>query len=195
MASRSRGCRTTTVPENVTIMKKMLLLFGAALLVLSGCVRDTKNQKHTSGVPPHREYKPLEEYNLSLELSGNRTLKAGGKGRIEFILTNRDTKPVQLPDWYAHEEDNIVVYCQPWLPGMKDPDPDAWIAIDFDLHKPPFRYPLELLAGNRVAVAKHLPFVEKLSVTPGKERRYFIKAALTLTTVKVTSPVAAVAIR
>ncbi len=51
------------------------------------------------------------------------------------------------------------------------------------------------MPNNEVQIEKELPFVDSLVVSPDGERRYFIKAELNLKSVKVESPLAAVAIR
>ena len=53
----------------------------------------------------------------------------------------------------------------------------------------------ELLPGNRVSVTKELPFIEKLTVSPGAERRYFVKGELNLKSLRLSTPVAAIAVR
>jgi hypothetical protein len=44
-------------------------------------------------------------------------------------------------------------------------------------------------------ITKQLPFIDNLTVTPGNERRYFIKAELTLSSVKLSSKVSTVSVR
>lgn len=182
-------------------MKKTLSLLcrpAAALCLLlisaGGCVV-TETSKTALGTMPKENYPPIIRHRARLELAGSRQLIAGLPGSLTFTLTNGGTEPLKVPEWYSYEPDNVIVYCQPWLPGTNAPDELGWIPLSFDLHKPPVRYPLELLPGNRVSVTKELPFIEKLTVSPGAERRYFVKGELTLTSLKLSTPVAAIAVR
>lgn len=180
---------------------KTLNIFSAALAgaVIAaggiGCVNvHSEPPKSAIGRLPKDHYPPLERYRLELTVGGNRQMTAGKPGKISFILTNTDSETLRLEEWYSHEADNVLVLCQPWLPGTDTPDEDNWTPLTFDLHKPPVRYPLELFPGNRVTVTKDLDFIQNLVVSPGAERRYFIKGVLNLKSVSVSSPVVAIAV-
>ena len=175
----------------------LCLRTAAALLLIAvagGCVVEGTS-KTALGTVPKESYPPILHHRARLELSGSRQLVAGLPGTLTFTLTNGGNEPLKVPEWYSHEPDNVLVYCQPWLPGTNAPDEDGWIALTFDPHQPPVRYPLDLLPGNRVSVTKELPFIEKLTVSPGAERRYFVKGELNLKSLRISTPVAAIAVR
>ena len=172
-----------------------LLLAGVLTVMAAGCVNiHPEPPKSAIGTLPKEHYAPIERYRLELAVGGNRQMVAGRPGRLTFILTNTDTETLRLPEWYSYESDNVLVFCQPWLPGTNVPDEDNWTPLTFDLNKPPVRYPLELFPGNRVTVTKQLDFIRNLVVSPGAERRYFVKGVLNLKSVQVSSPVAAIAV-
>lgn len=174
----------------------LLAAAGIALMQTAGCVREVEKREElgVGVVAELPEYPQLARYKLSLQLVGSRTLTAGRPGRVTFSLRNTDDRPLRLVEWYANEPDNLLIYCQPWLPGTTEPDEGLWIPLSFDVKRPATRYPLEIVPGNNVLVTKELPFVEKLVVSPEGERRYFIKAVLNLHSVSAESPVAAIAV-
>lgn len=174
--------------------------FAAAALVLSlilaaGCVSETRKTKTALGTVPKETYPEIRRHRARLELVGSRQFAAGLPAALTFTLTNGSAETLKVPEWYSYEPDNVVVFCQPWFPGTNAPDESAWIELSFDPRQPPVRYPLELLPGNRVSITKELPFVEKLVVSPGAERRYFVKGELTLKSLRLSTPVAAIAVR
>ena len=171
----------------------LLAAAGIVLMQTAGCVREVEKREElgVGVVAELPEYPQLARYKLSLQLVGSRTLTAGRPGRVTFSLRNTDDRPLRLVEWYANEPDNLLIYCQPWLPGTTEPDEGLWIPLSFDVKRPATRYPLEIVPGNNVLVTKELPFVEKLVVSPEGERRYFIKAVLNLHSVSAESPVAA----
>ena len=174
----------------------LLAAAGIVLMQTAGCVREVEKREElgVGVVAELPEYPQLARYKLSLQLVGSRTLTAGRPGRVTFSLRNTDDRPLRLVEWYANEPDNLLIYCQPWLPGTTEPDEGLWIPLSFDVKHPATRYPLEIVPGNNVLVTKELPFVEKLVVSPEGERRYFIKAVLNLHSVSAESPVAAIAV-
>ena len=174
----------------------LLAAAGIVLMQTAGCVREVEKREElgVGVVAELPEYPQLARYKLSLQLVGSRTLTAGRPGRVTFSLRNTDDRPHRLVEWYANEPDNLLIYCQPWLPGTTEPDEGLWIPLSFDVKRPATRYPLEIVPGNNVLVTKELPFVEKLVVSPEGERRYFIKAVLNLHSVSAESPVAAIAV-
>ena len=174
----------------------LLAAAGIVLMQTAGCVREVEKREElgVGVVAELPEYPQLARYKLSLQLVGSRTLTAGRPGRVTFSLRNTDDRPLRLVEWYTNEPDNLLIYCQPWLPGTTEPDEGLWIPLSFDVKRPATRYPLEIVPGNNVLVTKELPFVEKLVVSPEGERRYFIKAVLNLHSVSAESPVAAIAV-
>ena len=96
-------------------MKRWIPVLAAAACALSGCVRveeEAKEQKFMAGSLPLPEYAPIERYKLELNLEGRRDLVAGSPGVLHFSLTNADTQPVRIPEWYADEPKNIQLFCQ-----------------------------------------------------------------------------------
>ena len=178
-------------------MRKLVALTVILTAVLfSGCVREEiGGKKMAFGTHEKKTYKPVSGQGLKLEMTGNGQLFAGEGGVITFVLINDGKKKVVIDEWYANEADNVVVSCQNWLPGMTGVDQNAWVKFSFEPRKPAWRYPLNLAPGNRIFITKKLPFVDKLSITPGSERRYFVKGALTLTSVRLESRVNTVSVR
>jgi len=169
----------------------MMLLSAAVTVAICGCAgnKPERQSKRAMGTLPQESYAPLTDYRLSLRTDSRKTIRVGEGGEITFALRNLDKKNIRIVEWFSNEPDNVVVYCQPWLTGMTAPDEAGWIPLDFDVRMPPIRYPLELMPGNQVLVTKKLDFVDKMAITPGSERRYFIKAKLNLKSVSVESPV------
>ena len=165
--------------------KVMWILLSALLLSCAGCIRTEVKAKRALGVVPKENYPKLTGYQLELKQASPRVMYCGSKGEITFSLRNAGKKSIRLDEWFSNEPDNIVAYCQPWLTGMTGPDDSGWIELSFDPKTPPVRYPLELMPGNLVFVTKELPFVSKLAVSPGAERRFFIRAKLNLKSVDV----------
>lgn len=175
----------------------LLVAAGIAFAMSSGCVKEIEQREElgVGVIAELPEYPQLARYKLSLKLVSDRTLVAGKPARVTFSLRNIDDRPLRLVEWYSNEPDNLLIYCQPWLPGTTEPDEGLWIPLSFDVKQPATRYPLEIVSGNNVLITKELPFVEKLTVSPDGERRYFIKAVLNLHSVSAESPVAAIAVR
>ena len=171
------------------------ILLSAALLALAGCVRTEVKAKRALGVEPQPSYPKLVGYQLDLKQVSPRVMYCGSKGEITFSLRNAGKKSIRLDEWFSNEPDNIVVYCQPWLTGMTGPDDAGWVELSFDPKLPAVRYPLELMPGNRVFVTKELPFISKLAVSPGAERRFFIRAKLNLTSVDVGTETTSIVVR
>ena len=171
-------------------------LVCAVLFLTAGCVRkEVEPSRLAFGKREKKNYEPIRSPRLKLELTGTGQLFAGDGGILTFALVNEGKKKIVIEEWFSNEGDNIVIYCQNWLPGMVNYDPQGWIKLEFEPRKPAWRYPLHLAAGNRMFIAKKLPFVDQLSITPGSERRYFIKAELNLTSVKLASKVSTVSVR
>lgn len=176
--------------------KSILLSVVSGVLLLCGCVRtEVESQRLTFGSHGKKSYAPIKMHHLKLELAGNGQLFAGEGGWITFILINNGSRPVVIEEWYANEADNLVLSCQNWLPGMETFDAQAWIKFDVTPRQPAWRHPLHLAPGGRMFIKKQLPFIDKLNITPGNERRYFIKVDSNLTSLKLDSKIAAVSVR
>ena len=166
------------------------------VLLTSGCVRTEVNStRRALGEREKEKYAPIGSHRLKLELTGNGQIFVGEGGFLTFALINGGEKNVEIKEWYSNEGDNVVLYCQNWLPGMTTYDPQGWVKLEKPPKKPAWRYPLSLTPGNRMFITKQLPFVDTLSITPGSERRYFVKAELTLTSIKLSSKVSTISVR
>ena len=177
---------------------KTIVFLGAALLLLgAGCVihEETRAGKRALGEKAKDRYAPLKGYRLKLDMVGNGMLYAGEGGLLTFTLENCGNKRLDIDEWYSNESDNIVISCQNYLPGMTTFDPAAWVKLETPPRQPPWRFPLQLAPGNKVTVSKALPFVDKLAITPGSERRYFIRAELALKSVSAASRVTVISVR
>ena len=174
----------------------MLFLCGGIVGCTSG-EPEMPRMKMAMGVPDGEvTYKPVEAAgNLKLRMVSRPEVFAGEKTSLVFSIANLGRKEVSIPEWYGFEPDNLVVYVQPWLSKMTEPDPDSWTELSFDLKKPVLHYPIVLLPGNQVMIAKELPFVEKLQVSPGKERRYFVRAETNLKSLKLKTDVTVLKVR
>ena len=181
-------------------MRRVFSMLLAALLAagIVGCASSDQSErksKRAMGTLPQESYAPLSDYKLVLRTDSRKIIHVGEGGNITFALRNLDKKSIRIIEWFSNEPDNVIVYCQPWLTGMTVPDEQAWTELSFDVRRPPIRYPLELMPGNQVLVTKELPFVDKLAISPGAERRYFLRAKLNLKSVSVTSPVSVLIVR
>lgn len=165
------------------MVKNLLLIcMVATSFLFYGCVerKVLTTSKLTLGAKEQKDYTPLIGGKLKLELCGDRILYPGRGGKISFKLTNVDNKAINIPEWYVNEPYNITVFCQIWLPNQRDPDETMWIPIEPEIKHPVNRYPLQLPPGAFVVIETKLPFIDKLSISPGAERRYFVKAQLNL---------------
>ena len=165
----------------------------AALLLICGCTSAKKEMpkyKVAMGIPEGtNKYKPVPTEHLNLRLISKSDVFAGEKTELVFALANKGVKEITIEEWYSNESDNMVILIQPWLTGMKKPDPSAWIELSFDLKKPGLHYPLTLRPGNQALVSKHLDFVEKIQVSPGKMRRYFVQGKMNLKSLNLSSDI------
>lgn len=165
----------------------------AVLLIICGCTSTPKEMpkyKVAMGIPDGSvKYKPIPADGFNLRLISKGDVFAGTKTELVFALANNGSKEVTIEEWYSHEPDNMVIKVQPWLTGMKKPDPEAWIELSFELKKPVLHYPLTLLPGNQALISKNLAFIEKLQVSPGKMRRYFVQGVLNLKSLDLKSDV------
>ena len=176
---------------------KFLPLLGITLLLLTGCSSAKDAKRHNPGygeVAADHRFEPVKDAKLDLSFIGPKRMKAGQKQQVVFALKNVGRKTLRLEEWRMNEPDNLVMECQVWLPGQQEPDPDRWLPLDRPVKQPELRYNLELHPGNQVRIMRDLDFVEDLVITPGAERRYFIRAKLNLTSVQAASPVGAFAV-
>ena len=74
-------------------------------------------------------------------------------------------------------------------------DGPTWMELYNEVKQPALRYPLDLWPNNRVMISQDFPVVENLVISPGAERRFFIKAKLNLNSVDVESPASAIAVQ
>jgi len=162
-----------------------------ALSGIAGCATPRMPEmKSAIGVPDGQiNYPPVSTRGMALLMPGKTTFTAGEKTAVTLSVANNGQKAVTIAEWYSNESDNLIIMVQPWLTGMKEPDPDNWIELSFDLKKPVMHYPMTLLPGNRAMVSKELPFIEKLQVSPGMARRFFIKAKTNLKSLPLESEV------
>lgn len=177
-------------------MKKIRIFFVmsvaiAALFCCSGCVSTYTGT--ITKFPERTKFEPIPYANLKLEVVGSRQMVSGVDDSITLRLTNKG-KYIRIEEWYMKEADNFIVYYQPWKPGTENPDPLAWETIYPVTLERPKRYPLDMSPGVAVLVRFGLPFLDGLKVTPGKERRFFLKATLSLTTVKAETDVFAISV-
>ncbi len=168
--------------------------FTLLLLFLCSCTStppEMPNMKLVMGVPAGKiKYEKISSEFLSLHLLTSPVFYAGKSASLIFSLRNFGSKELKIQEWYKDEPDNIIMYIQPYLPGMKAPDPDAWIEInDLTESKQRFHYPISLMPDNQVMVTKKLSFISKIRISPGKERRFFLKAKLNLKSVDLSSDV------
>lgn len=173
-------------------MSKIFLLLTLAAFLAAGCAKQEieSTKKWGFGFKDKGFYPKLKNYNLSLELSpGARRFSAGVPGELIFILRNRGKASLRIPEWYKFDPNNLSVRCQIWLPGTKKPDPDMWLDISQAVKRPVWRYPVTIPPGGVQFVSTRLDFPANLVITPGTERRYFIKAKLNLKSVDVETPV------
>ncbi len=173
-------------------MKICCALFALCLLFVTGCVEQEieYTKKLGFGFKDKVNYPKIKDHRLTLELSpGSRRFQAGVPGELVFILRNRGSKPVEIPEWYKFDPNNLSVSCQIWLPGTKEPDPLMWLDISIPPRRPVWRYPQTIPAGGVHFVSTRLDFPVNLVVKEGTERRYFIKGKLNLKSLDVEAPV------
>ena len=175
------------------MMKNLIIAIFSCIILfaLNGCVK-----KYYTGVmtaPPATEFSKVANAKLSLTVIGSRQLVSGIDETVTFKLENIGAE-ISIPEWQVKDIDNLIIYYQDWKPGTEKPDPRAWIKIEPIIIEPITRYPLILAPKSSVLITAGLPFLEGLKVTPGKERRFFIKAKLNLTSVYAESDVYAISV-
>lgn len=174
-------------------MCKAVYIFSIFFAVFfCGCVRTYTGT--ITRFPEKTKFEPIPDAKLKLEVVGRRELISGVDDSITLKLTNIGTKAIRIEEWYMKEADNFIVYYQPWKPGTTEPDPTAWDVIYPVTLERPVRFPLDMSPGVNVLVRFGLPFLDGLKVTPGKERRFFLRATLSLKTVKAESKIFAISL-
>ena len=172
-------------------MKKFKFWFlpvAAVSLLLAGCVTEQPRRKVAMGIPHGKvKYSKVSPDGLELRVFGKTTVRAGRPAELTFALANHSSRTVRIAEWYSYEPDNILILVQPCLSGMIEPDPEKWIPLDFEFKRPVFHYPITLMPGNQVLVTKEAGFIEKLVISPGDERRFFVRAVLTLESLNLAS--------
>ena len=165
-----------------------------ALVCCAGCVTEEPKTlpELQAGTEERSYYKPITNHRLEFRQVGNNVFETGKKAVVTFRLKNQGKKTVRIDEWRMKDDDNVLLYCQPWLPGMKEPDPNAWISLNDNIPEQSRRNPLTLQVGNMALLNRELPFVEHMYVSAGKERRFFIKGVLNLKSLTLETPVRAI---
>ena len=168
-----------------------LIYVLATVFLVAGCMKS-----YYTGVikaPPPTTFDIVEGARLKLSVVGSRQLVSGIDETITFKLENIGVE-IQVPEWQEKDIDNLIIYYQDWRPGTEEPDPRAWIKVEPIVLEPIKRYPLTLPSKSAVMITAAMPFLDGLKVTPGKERRFFVKARLNLTSIKAESEVYALSV-
>ena len=174
---------------------KKTWVYGAVLLTVlagSGCTSAPKSAKQRIGLGKpdgYETYKKIEAAGLYLNLVSKPVVYAGEDGVLVFALRNGGSRSVEIREWLRNEPENIKLMIQPYLPDMKAPDPQAWIELIEPVKRPVIHYPLTLMPDNQAMISKKLEFIRKMQITPGMERRFFIKAQLTLKSLDLATEV------
>ena len=161
-----------------------------AVLVVCGCVSNKADKKIrvAMGIPHGQvKYEKISPENLELNILGSPVARAGRPGVVTFVLANKGQKKVSIPEWFSNESDNVGIFVQPVLPGMLGPDEKRWVRLPFEFKQPILHYPVTLMPGNKLLVAKEIDFIKNIMMPPGEERMYFFKGALTLESLPLTS--------
>ena len=169
-------------------MSRYAFLLFSAILLLSGCVQSNVFEPKTiMGVTTNKPFPAIEGAKLELAVAGNPELVCGRDKPVTFILRNLSPVPINIPEWYTHEPDNIEVSCQIWFPNQQFPVKNRWVTYPVILKQPATHYPMRIGGKMFITIDVPLEFLDHLIVKPGTERRYFIKARLNLTSVKAES--------
>ena len=177
-------------------MKKIYILSALLVLLSAGCVQSKveKMEGHLGSVD-RQSFPKVQGAKLELAVSGTPELIAGRDKKVTFILKNLSNTPINIPEWFSHEPDNIEISCQIWFPKQHAPAEDRWLTYPVVPKRPVMRYPLRLGGKMFVSIDVPLGFLEHLVVAPGTERRYFIKAKLNLNSVSAESKVSAITVK
>ena len=180
--------------KRIPLIRTVLCL----LFLAAGCASQKTEvvQRYTFGFADRKHYAKIKDGSVTLDLSpGSREFAAGSSVELVFILRNTGKKELKIPEWFKFEPNNLRVQCQVWLPGAKGPDPDMWLDVSAPVKQPIWRYPLSIPAGEAQFVGTKLDFPANLVVSPGAERRYFVRAKLNLTSLTASSPVRTIVFR
>lgn len=160
-------------------------------LLLAGCVRKERTPRTLIGEldTPGKKYATVNPDGLQIQLISKPVVYAGKSASLIFSLRNRSHRRINIREWLSNEPENMVIYVQPFLTGMKAPDPDRWTKLEVPRKRPVIHYPLILMPENQVLVTKNLNFIAKLYVPPRSERRFFMRAESTLQSLKLASDV------
>jgi hypothetical protein len=160
------------------------------VLLLSGCVRTTKNKEVKTRAPQRKAYAKLHNYNLKLELlTARRRFYAGEDVKLTYRLKNNGKKSLRLNEWYINEPDNIRLYYMQYKAKLTNFNSKDWILIEPDYKQPTTRFELVISPENMILVDKQLPFVKEAGEdNPSVKRgKYYLIAELTLNSVDVRS--------
>ncbi len=175
--------------------RTLLMLAAAAAAALCGCQHSEKSDVLIIGQIQRTSYAKIEDAHLVLEVMGPYEFEAGKPAALNFTVVNRGGKEVEIVEWYSREQDNVKVECQLWTPDMTEPDPDAWVTVSEETERPARRFPALLPPLAQVWVSEPQNFVQAVKISPGMERRYFVRAKLNLTSVDAECPPFPVIIR
>ncbi len=170
------------------------LVSTAALTVFAGCVREKGRANYVEVNGSDVQFKKIENVHASFAPTGQLSFVAGKPVRLSFALKNIGGRPLRIPEWRMYDVDNVRLFCQPWLPGMSEPDDAAWMSMNEPIRRPELRYALELMPSNQVIVTMELNFAKDLVVSSGAERRYFVRAELNLSSLPMSTGVFVIAI-
>jgi hypothetical protein len=162
------------------------------MLALSGCMSPPEMPRHRIGLGKpdgYEKYEKIDAAELYFNLVSEPVLYAGEDGLLVYSLRNGKGKSVEIREWLRDEASNVKIMIQPYLPGMKAPDPGAWIELLEPEKKPVIHYPMILMPDNQAMVSKKLEFIRKMQISPGMERKFFIKAQLTLKSLDLATDV------
>ncbi len=170
-------------------MKYLFLAFCA--LLLAGCVSESVQAKQRAGLTMLQKAAKIERHDLKLSLVGKREKLCGKEEKLTLKLQNNGADSITLIDWRLDAASNLRVECQVWFPGTDQPDENAWLTINEPPEGSARRYPLTLDPQNLITIDVPLEFVQRLRISQGAERRYFVRATVELDSVSVRSDVAA----
>ena len=126
-------------------MKKLYILAALCALFCVGCVQ-TKVEKMEGhlGSVDRQSFPEIKGAQLELAISGSPELVAGRDEKVTFILRNLSKSPLNIPEWFSHEPDNIEISCQVWFPKQTAPVEDRWLTYPVIPKRPVMRYPLRI---------------------------------------------------
>ncbi|MBE6399527.1 MAG: hypothetical protein E7041_05220 [Lentisphaerae bacterium] len=176
-------------------MKKIRVWYAVVMLTAAavcGCSSAPKESKQRIGLGKpdgYEKYEKISAADLYFNMVSKPVLYAGEDGTLVFALRNGGSRSVEIREWLRNESENVKIMIQPYLPDMKAPDPQGWIELVEPQKRPVIHYPLTLMPDNQAMVSKKLEFIRKMQVTAGMERRFFIKAQLTLKSLDLATEV------